>query len=147
MRTYLDDLLVITKGTFDDHLVKIEAMLKRLKEARLRVNAPKCGFVLREIEYLGYLLTCEGIKPQPEKISAILAILPPKNVKELRSFLGVIQYYRDIWWRRSHPVSPLTDLIAECGKSRTKKRNPKSGTGLLIISRLLKKLREQFLKK
>jgi len=121
VRTYLDDLLVITKGTFDDHLVKIEKVFIRLQEARLRVNAPKCGFALHEIEYLGYLLTREGIKPQPEKVSAILAILPPKNVKELRSFLGVVQYYRDIWRRRSHLVSPLTDLVAECGKSKTKK--------------------------
>jgi len=125
VRTYLDDLLVITKGTFDDHLVKIETVFIRLQEARLRVNAPKCGFALHEIEYLGYLLTREGIKPQPEKVSAILAILPPKNVKELRSFLGVVQYYRDIWRRRSHLVSPLTDLVAECGKSKTKKVKPK----------------------
>ena len=86
VRTYLDDLLVITKGTFDDHLVKIEAVFKRLQEARLHVNAPKCGFAFHEIEHLGYLLTREGIKPQPEKVSSILAILPPKNVKELRSF-------------------------------------------------------------
>ena len=121
MRTYLDDLLVITKGTFDDHLVKIEAMLKRLKEARLRVNAPKCGFAIHEIEYFGYLLTREGIKPQPEKVSAILAILPPKNVKELHSFLEVMQYYHSIWRRRSHFVSPHADLIAECGKSKTKR--------------------------
>ena len=123
--TYLNDLLVITKGTFDDHLIKIEAMLKRLKDAKLSVNAPKCGFSLHEIEYFGYLLTCEGIKPQPEKVSAILSILPPKNVKKLRSFLEVVQYYRDIWRRLSHLVSPLTDLVAECGKSKTKKENPK----------------------
>jgi len=82
-----------------------------------------------------------------KKVSAILAILPPENVKELRSFLGVVQYYRDIWRRRLHLVSPVTDLVAECGKPKKKKRNPKSGTGLLNISRLLKKLRGQFLKK
>ena len=50
VRTYLGDLLVITKGTFDDHLVKIKAVLKQLKEARLRANAPTCGFSLHEIE-------------------------------------------------------------------------------------------------
>ena len=125
VRTYLDDLLVITKGTFGDHMVKTEAVSKRLKTAKLRVNAPKCGFALHEIEYLGYLLTREGIKPQPEKVSAVLAILPPKNVKEVRSFLGIVQYYRDIWRKRSHLVSPLTDLVAECGTSKTKKEKPK----------------------
>ena len=88
VRTYLDDLLVITKGTFDDHLVKVKAVLKQLREAKLRVNAPKCGFALHEIEYLGYLLTRDGIKPQPEMISAIQVLMPLKNVKELRRFLG-----------------------------------------------------------
>ena len=63
VRTYLDDLRMITKGAFDGHLVKIEAVLKRLKDAKLRVNAPKYRFALHEIECLGYLLTREGIKP------------------------------------------------------------------------------------
>ena len=47
--THLDDLVVITRGIFDDHLVKIKAVLKRLKVAKLRVNAPKCGFAPHEI--------------------------------------------------------------------------------------------------
>lgn len=63
VRTYLDDLLVITKESFDAHLVKIKAVLKRLHRAKLRVNAPKCWFALHEIEYLGCLVTQEGIKP------------------------------------------------------------------------------------
>ena len=71
VRTYLVDLVVITKGLFDDHLVKIEAVLKQLRRAKLCVNAPTCGFDLHEIEYLGYLLVREGIKLQPEKASAI----------------------------------------------------------------------------
>ena len=78
VRTHLDDLLVTSKGTFDDHLVKVKAVLKQLGEAKLRVNTPKCGFALHEIEYMEYLLTQEGIKPQPEKISVIQALLPPK---------------------------------------------------------------------
>ena len=120
VRTYLDDLLVTTKGSFDDHLVKTEAVLKQLKKVRLHANASKCGFALHEIEYLGYLLTRESVKPQPEKVSAILAILPPKNVKELRSFSEVVRYYGNIWQRRLHLVIQLTDLVAECGRSKTK---------------------------
>ena len=54
-----------------------------------------------------------------------MAILPPKKVKELHNLLGVVQYYRDVWRQRSHLVSPLTDLVAECGKSKTKKEKPK----------------------
>ena len=53
VRTYIDDLLIISNGTFEDHLKKLEEVLKRLKDANLRCNAPKCSFALKEIEYLG----------------------------------------------------------------------------------------------
>jgi hypothetical protein len=49
-----------------------------------------------KIEYLGYILTKDGIKPQPKKVQAILTLNPPNNVKELRHFLGMVQYYRDM---------------------------------------------------
>ena len=115
VRTYLDDLLIISNGTFEDHLSKLDVILTRLKEAKLRCKATKCSFAMPEIEYLGYILSREGIKPQPEKVSAILALMPPKIVKELRRFLGMVQYYRDLWERRSHLIAPLTDLLGEVG--------------------------------
>ena len=58
-------------------------------------------------QYLGYILTREGIKPQPMKVQAILALNPPHNVKELRHFLGMVQYYRDMWAKRSEMLAPL----------------------------------------
>ena len=97
VRTYINDLLVITNSTFDDHLQKVEVVLNKLRKANLRCNAPKCGFALQKNEYLGYSLSRDGIAPQPEKVSAVLALTPPKNVKELRRFLGMVQYYRDVW--------------------------------------------------
>ena len=76
-----------------------------------------------EIEYLGYILTRNGIKPQPEKCTAILALKPPTTVKELRKFLGMVMYYRDLWEKRSQMVAPLTDLIGECGETKTTRKN------------------------
>ena len=64
VRTYIDDLLIISTGTFDDHLTKVGAVLSKLHEAKLRVNVKKCGFARHEIEYLGYILNRDGIKPQ-----------------------------------------------------------------------------------
>jgi hypothetical protein len=61
------------------------------------------------------------MKPQPKKIEAILAIKPPTNVKELRRFLGMVQYYRDMWTRRSDMLAPLTDLVRECGQTKVTK--------------------------
>jgi hypothetical protein len=80
-------------------------------------------FCTHEIEYLGYILTREGIKPQPKKVHAIFALNPPNNIKELRHFLGIVQYYRDMWAKRSEMLSPLTDLVEECGKTKTTKKN------------------------
>jgi len=97
VRAYIDDLLVITRGTLEDHLEKLGEVLRRLREAGLKVNAAKSFFCTHEIEYLGYILTRGGIKPQQKKVQAILALNPPNNVKELRHFLGMVQYYRDMW--------------------------------------------------
>jgi hypothetical protein len=96
VQAYMDDLLVITRGILDKHLQKMEAVLTRLRDAGLKVNAAKSSFCAHEIEYLGYILTREGLKPQSEKVQAILALNPPTNVKELRHFLGMVQYYRDM---------------------------------------------------
>ncbi len=65
----------------------------------LKVNVEKLTFCTLEIEYLGYILARDGIKPQSNKVQGILAIQQPKNVKELRLFLGMVQYYRDLWAR------------------------------------------------
>ncbi|GKY94846.1 hypothetical protein MPSEU_000449600 [Mayamaea pseudoterrestris] len=110
VRTYLDDLLTITKDSFEDHLSKVEQVLERLSKAGLRVNIAKSSFATQELEYLGYWLTPTGIRPLPNKVEAILRIKRPQNVSQLRSFLGLINYYRDMWKRRSHILAPLTAL-------------------------------------
>ena len=96
-------------------------MLTRLSDANLKVNAPKSYFCQTECEYLGYVLTREGIKPQTKKVEAILALLPPTNVKGLRRFLGIVQYYRDIWEKRSDILAPLIDLVGEYGVAKPTK--------------------------
>ena len=118
VRTYLDDLLCITKGDLEDHLAKLKKVLTKLQDAGLKVNADKSKFCALETEYLGYILTRDGIKPQPNKVQAILALNPPTNVKELRRFLGMVQYYRDLWAKRSEMLAPLTDLVGECGQTK-----------------------------
>ena len=112
VRTYIDDLLCITKGSFDDHLEKLERILYRLQEAGLKVNGNKSFFAKPELEYLGYWITRKGIKPLPDKVKAILALEPPTNRKELRSFIGIVNYYRDMWVRRSHVLAPLASLTS-----------------------------------
>ena len=95
VRAYIDDLLIITRGKLDDHISKLETVLIRLHDAGLKVNVAKSFFCTHKIEYLGYILTREWIKPQPRKVQAILALNLLNNVKELRHFLGMVQYYWD----------------------------------------------------
>jgi hypothetical protein len=115
---YLDNLLCISRISLKDHLEKLEEVLRHLCDAGLKVNAEKSTFCTLEIEYLGYILTRDGIKPQSNKVQAILAIQPPKNVTELRNFLGMVQYYRDLWARWSKMLTPLTSLVGECGQTK-----------------------------
>jgi Reverse transcriptase (RNA-dependent DNA polymerase) len=112
VRTYINDLLCLTKGSFKDHLEKLERVLLRLQEAGLKVNGNKLFFAKTKLEYLGYWITCDGIKPLPDKVKAILAIDAPQNRKELHSFIGIINYYSDIWVRRSHVLALLASLTS-----------------------------------
>ncbi len=121
VRAYIDDLLCISKLSLEDHLEKLEEVLRQLCDAGLKVNAAKLTFCALEIEYLGYVLTRDSIKPQSNKVQAILAIEPPTGVRQLRHFLGMVQYYHDLWARRSDMLAPLTSLVGECGQTKSTK--------------------------
>ena len=95
------------------HLAKVEEVLKRLKKAGMKVNLHKSELVKDNLDYLGYTLTNKGIIPQCKKVKAILRILPPKNKKQLRHVLGMINYYHDMWKQRSHILAPLAELASK----------------------------------
>ena len=116
VRTYLDDIACLSSDTWQDHLNKLDIVFRRLQEAGLKVNADKSFFGLGELEYLGYIITRDSIKPQPKKVQGILNISPPKTVKQLRSFLGCVNYYRDMWIWRSHILAPLNKLLSKESK-------------------------------
>jgi hypothetical protein len=121
VQAYIDNLLCISRESFDNHLDKLEEVLKQLRDAGLKVNADKSAFCALEIEYLGYVLSKDGIKPQSNKVQAILMIQPPKGVKQLRHLLGMVQYYHDLWARRSDMLAPLTALNGECDQTKVTK--------------------------
>ena len=101
IRTYLDDLLIISKSNLNNHLEKLRVVLLKLQSAGLKINATKSIFGSFETEYLGYKLTRKGSQPQTNKIDSILALTPPTKFKELHTFLVMVQYYRDMWRRRN----------------------------------------------
>ena len=76
------------------------------------MNAEKCSFGLNEIDYLGYIVTPSGVKSHPKKIQAIKALERPTTVTEVRRLIGMVQYYRDLWPKRSHILQPFTEISA-----------------------------------
>lgn len=110
VKCYLDDLLVFSNGSYEDHLKKVNRVLQRLQAKGLAVNALKSFWAVKEVDYLGFRLTPQGIMPQERKVKAILNMVAPRNKKELRHFIGLVNYYRFMWRKRSHILSPLAAL-------------------------------------
>jgi hypothetical protein len=106
---FIDDI-----GIFDTdwtrHLTMIDLVLTQLEEHGFTVNPQTCEWAVAETDWLGYWMTPKGLKPWQKKIEPILALAPPKTVKQLRSFIGMINFYRDMWRHRAHILTPLTAL-------------------------------------
>ena len=113
VRAYIDDLLVISNGSFEDHLNKLNVVFQKLQDAGFKVNAEKSFFAQSELEYLGFKITRSGIMPLPDKVQAIQNIAEPKTKKQLRSFIDVINYYRDMWKGRSDLLAPLSAMTSK----------------------------------
>ena len=92
-----------------------------MQEAGLKINALKSKFCTKETEYLGLVFTTDGIKPHQRNVQAILALTPPTGVKDLGRFLGIVQYYRDLWVNNSDMLAPLTSLVGVCGHTKVTK--------------------------
>jgi len=112
VEVFMDDIVIYTNGSFELHLEDLHKVLIVLSHENLLVNKSTCTFATAEVEYLGHEITTQGIKPQIRKISTILNLEEPTTVKQLRSFIGLINYYRDFIPRRSQVLAPLTNLTS-----------------------------------
>jgi len=113
IEVFMDDIAIFTNGSFKQHLVDLHKVLLVLSNENLRVNKAKCTFATSSVNYLGHTVTTKGIKPQLQEISTILNLEAPTNVKQLRSFIGLVNYYCDFISQRSHVLAPLTSLTSQ----------------------------------
>ena len=106
---YLDDIIIYSRSE-KEHLEHLEEIFTGLKTAALKLKLEKCCFFKKHIQYLGHLISADGIQPLPEKLESIAKMPAPKNPKEVKQFLGLVGYYRKFVPRFADISRVLTHL-------------------------------------
>uniref|UniRef100_A0A8C6M0S4 ribonuclease H n=1 Tax=Nothobranchius furzeri TaxID=105023 RepID=A0A8C6M0S4_NOTFU len=111
---YLDDIIVFGRD-FQEHLVRLDQVLEKVKQANLKVEASKCNLFATQVYYLGHVISADGVMPDPAKVEADREWPVPCTQSELQSFLGLASYYRRFIRGFAHIARPLHQLV-EKGK-------------------------------
>jgi hypothetical protein len=107
----VDDVLVYSSGSLEEHRDHVRKVLKRLKDAGLQLDIDKCEFEVKSTKYLGFIIEAgKGIRMDPAKVEAVVAWESPTSTKGVRSFLGFANFYRKFIRNFSEIVRPLSDL-------------------------------------
>jgi hypothetical protein len=106
---FFDDILIYSKS-WEDHVRHVDKVLQLLKEQQLYAKPSKCFFGVKEVEYLGHIVSHEGVKVDPNKIKAMMDWPIPKTLKNLRGFLGLTGYYRKFVRHYGRIATPLMTL-------------------------------------
>ncbi len=107
---YLDDVIVYS-SSFDQHLEHLYDIFTKLQKAGLKLSPHKCQFCQAEVEYLGHMITPQGLKPVNRTVQKIEQFPVPKNRKEVKSFLGLVGYYRRFISNFAKIAHPLNELL------------------------------------
>lgn len=110
--TYLDDIVIFSRS-LEEHEKQLEMLLERLRRCNISLNLSKCSFAMKEVDFLGYSLNGDGVKPQKRLTDAIRNFPTPNTKKELKRFLGISNYYRDFIPMYADISSPLNALTSE----------------------------------
>ncbi|MCI44061.1 retrotransposon protein putative Ty3-gypsy subclass, partial [Trifolium medium] len=106
---FIDDILIYSKSE-EEHREHLRVVLQVLEEKKLYAKLSKCEFWMKEINFLGQVISSEGIAVDPAKVEAVLQWSTPESISEIRSFLGLAGYYRRFIEGFSKLAMPLTQL-------------------------------------
>lgn len=112
---YMDDIIIFSKS-LQEHISHLKLIFQKIREFNLKIELDKCEFMSKNVEFLGHVITPKGISPNPSKLKAVEKYPIPRTVKEIKSFLGLIGYYRRFIQNFAHIVSPLTKCLKKGSK-------------------------------
>lgn len=112
---YIDDIMIHGGTSREDHFSRVRRVLRVLSNQKLTIKLSKCNFGVREVEFLGHKVSAEGRCPLDDKVAAINNWDFPADVRDLRRFLGLAEYYHDNVARFSHLAAPLHRLTTKDG--------------------------------
>ena len=107
---FIDYILIYSKS-WEDHLLLIKEVLTILQQNQFHVKMSKCSFAKQQLSYLGHIVSGQGVATDPSKIASIKEWPQPQNQKDLRSFLGMVGYYRKFVSQFGLLCKPLTNLL------------------------------------
>lgn len=123
----MDDIVIYARSR-EEHRAKFNKLARHQRAANLKLQPSKCGFLFKEVAYLGHQISKEGVKPCPQKIFAVQNYPRPKSAKNIREFLGLASYYHRFTHKFSQISKPLNKLLTknqkfECGPDQEKSFN------------------------
>ncbi|KAL2884697.1 Pol-like protein [Ceratocystis lukuohia] len=110
LSTYVDDILIYTDGTLEDHYEKVNLALKKILEGKLIIDIDKCEFTVTKVKYLGYILEPRSISIDPSKVSAVTEWPTLKKIRDVHSFLGLYNFYYSFIPDFTKLTNPLLQL-------------------------------------
>jgi hypothetical protein len=107
---FIDDLIIFS-DTIEEHACRLEHVLERFEKANLKLQPGRCVFAQSQVQYLGYVVSRDGITAAPDKVKAVQQYPEPRNARDVRSFLGLASFYKRLVHKFAEIAKPLTELL------------------------------------